>query len=80
MEDLFKRFRQHHPNHPLFKEDLRTYIQSMSGGHAGAFGGLLETVVSDPASIPFLSAEDFIFLMVPILDDPGKVCEEWVKI
>ncbi|MCJ1349936.1 hypothetical protein MMC31_008179, partial [Peltigera leucophlebia] len=64
MEDLFKRFRQHHPNHPHLIEDLRTYIQSITGGHAGAIGGLLETVVSDPASIPFLSAEDFIFLMM----------------
>lgn len=77
VEDLVARFLKAQSNDPHLEEDLTAYLRLISGGHAGALVGLLETVVWDPVSIPFLSAEDFISLTFSILVDTGKVCEEW---
>lgn len=80
VEDLVSRFLENQSNGPHLEEGLTAYIRLISGGHAGALAGLLETVVWDPASIPFLSAEYFISLTISILVDTGKVCEEWVTV
>ncbi|MCJ1342732.1 hypothetical protein MMC31_000921 [Peltigera leucophlebia] len=48
VEDLVARFLKAQSNDPHLEEDLTAYLRLISGGHAGALVGLLETVVWDP--------------------------------
>jgi hypothetical protein len=41
-------------NRPQLSADLRNLLVNISGGHAGALAGLVETIVTDHASIPSL--------------------------
>lgn len=57
--DLVSRLLSSKPTQPTLTDDLMHYVILISGGHAGALAGLLETIFIDPVSIHFLTADHF---------------------
>lgn len=57
--DLLSRLLLSQPIRPTLTTDRADYVISISGGHAGAFAGLIETIILDPVNIHFLVAENF---------------------
>lgn len=51
--DLLSRLLLSQPTQPTLTNDLIDYVILISGGHAGALAGLLETIILDPVSIHF---------------------------
>lgn len=58
--DLLSRIILSQPIRPTLTNDLVDYVISISGGHAGALAGLIETIILDPVRIHFLVAGNFI--------------------
>ena len=58
--DLLSRLLLSQPTQQTLANDLMNYVISISGGHAGALAGLLETIILDPVSIHFLVADNFL--------------------
>jgi hypothetical protein len=52
--DLITRYCTVHQNRPQFSGELRDFLITISGGHAGALSGLVDIIVTDHACIPFL--------------------------
>ena len=57
--DLLSRLLLSQPIRPTLANDLVDYVISISGGHAGALAGLIETIILDPVNIHPLVAENF---------------------
>lgn len=57
--DLVARLLLSQPTRPTLTNDLMDYVISISGGHAGALAGLIETIILDPVNIHFLVADNF---------------------
>lgn len=57
--DLLSRLLLSQPIRPTLTNDLMDYVILISGGHAGALAGLIETIILDPVRIYFLVAENF---------------------
>lgn len=57
--DLLSRLLLSQPIRPTLTNDLMDYVISISGGHAGALAGLIETIILDPVRIYFLAADNF---------------------
>ncbi len=51
-DDLISRFCTRNANKPAFSSELSDHLYKISGGHAGALAGLVETVANDRASTP----------------------------
>ena len=61
-EDLITRYCAENPTQPNFPPDVRNIVITISGGHAGALAGLIETVATNSVSIAF-NVEKLIMLI-----------------
>lgn len=71
--DLVSRYLLSQPTQPTLTDDFVDYLIAISGGHAGALAGLLQTIILDPVSIHFLVADNFQSLTVCTLVHIGKM-------
>ena len=64
--DLLSRLLLSQPIQPTLATDLVDYVISISGGHAGALAGLIETIIFDPVNIHFFGCRKTLYLIASL--------------